>query len=286
MDKNIAGKLNAIQDILKGIKGAEVLFSGGVDSSLVLKIAREICGESVLAVTVDSPFIPRQEIEQAKIMAQVIGAQHLIVPFDPLQEPDLVTNPVERCYLCKKRIFSLARGIAAQKGLAWVVDGTNDQDSRLPRPGLRAAEEMAIRSPLREAGLQKDEVRALAQELGLPNWDKPANSCLATRFPFGELLTRKKLSLIEQGERFLQELGLSCFRLRYHGQHGQYYEQNQGQHHSQLSRIQHHSHLARIHASGRDRKIILDNGLGPKIIQGLRELGFETVTLDLEEYCP
>ncbi|MEW6381123.1 MAG: ATP-dependent sacrificial sulfur transferase LarE [bacterium] len=282
MDENISAKFNAIQGILKGIESTVVLLSGGVDSSLVLKIAREVLGESVLAVTVDSPFIPRQEIEQAKIMAQVIGVHHLIVSFDPLQDPELATNPVERCYVCKKRIFSFARGIAAQKGLAWVVDGTNDQDSRLPRPGLRAAEELAIRSPLREAGLQKDEVRALAQELGLPNWNKPSNSCLATRFPVRELLTRGKLSLIEQGERFLQELGLSCFRLRYHGQ---YYGQHHGQNQTQ-NNDQHHSQLARIHASGHDWKIILDNGLGPKIIHGLRELGFETVTLDLEEYCP
>jgi uncharacterized protein len=265
MNEYLAKKQQVVHDIFKEIKSAVVLFSGGVDSSLVLKIAREVLKKDVLAVTIDSPFIPRREIEQAETLAKIIGVSpgsYIVTRVELLKDPDLnlVINPVERCYVCKKRIFSLAREIAAQRGLACVVDGTNSQDSQLPRPGLRAARELGIRSPLMEAGFQKVEVRALAQELGLPNWNRPSNSCLATRFPFGEILSREKLLRIEEGEMLLTELGLSCFRLRYHGK------------------------LARVHASGPDQKVIMEKGLGPQIVKALRELGFETVTLDLEEY--
>ncbi len=262
MNEHITQKQQIVQDIFKEMGSAVILFSGGVDSSLVLKIARDVLKENILALTIDSPFIPRHTIDQAGELAKIIGCDHLVTLIELLRDPDLIANPVERCYVCKKRIFSLANEIAAQRGLACVVDGTNDQDSQLPRPGLRAAGELGIRSPLREAGLQKDEVRAMARELGLPNWNKPSNSCLATRFPFGEILTREKLLRIEQGEIFLNELGLSCFRLRYHGK------------------------LARIHASGPDQKIIIEKELVQQIVKALKELGFETVTLDPEEYRP
>jgi uncharacterized protein len=267
MDRGIAGKLETVQNSLKKLRSVLVLFSGGVDSSLLLKIASEVLKDNTLAVTIDSPFIPRQEIEQAVALAETTGSDHLIVPVE--LEPDLATNPVWRCYYCKKKIFLLAKKIAEEKGLLYVLDGTNEQDSRLPRPGLQAAEELGVKSPLRDGKLQKEEVRILAKELGLPNWNKPSNSCLATRFLFGESLTREKLQLIEEGENFLRESGLSRFRLRYHEYHG-----HDG----------HHGQLARIHASRPDQKIIMEKNLSARIVKGLKELGFETVTLDLEEY--
>jgi len=278
MDKYLIEKLKAIQGIVRSLESAALLFSAGVDSSLLLSLVREALGDKCLAITIDSPFISRQEIEQAALLANQMAAHHLIMPLDLLKEPGLSANPAERCYLCKRKMFSVAKQIAAQRGLAWVVDGTNAQDLEQHRPGLRASEELGIRSPLREAGLRKDEVRALAQELGLSNWNKPADSCLATRFPQGEPLNREKLSLIDRGERFLKELGLSCFRLRYHSQ-------NQGQSKT-LRQMAAWNQLARVQPSAADRKRILGLGLWPKIASGLKELGFETAILDLEDYCP
>ncbi|MEW5803659.1 MAG: ATP-dependent sacrificial sulfur transferase LarE [bacterium] len=266
MNEQRVKKQEVVQGMLREIARAAILFSGGVDSSLVLKLASEVLKENILAITIDSPFISRQEIDEARKLAGIIGVEHIVVSIDMLNDPDLIINPVERCYLCKKKIFSLAKRIADQRGLACVVDGTNDQDSKLPRPGLRAAEESGVRSPLREGGFQKDDVRLLAKELGLPNWNKPSNSCLATRFPFGEILTRDNLRRIEQGERLLREFGLSCFRLRYHGKMGT------------------SGNLARIHASYQDQKAVIEKG--SQIAKILKEVGFATVTLDIEEYYP
>ncbi|MFP5259873.1 MAG: ATP-dependent sacrificial sulfur transferase LarE [Acidobacteriota bacterium] len=197
-------------------KQAVLAFSGGVDSSFLLHAAGQALGQGLLAVTLDTPYAPRAEIEAAKAMARSLGLRHRVLPV-PIPEA-IGDNPPERCYLCKKTLFRLLLDLAAGEGIACVLDGTNLDDLGDYRPGRRALIELGIESPLLEAGLTKADIRALSREQGLPTWDTPAGACLLTRIPHGVRVTETELARVDAAETWLRNIGFPAVRLRSHGE--------------------------------------------------------------------
>jgi uncharacterized protein len=235
-----------------------VAFSGGVDSTLVCKVAHEQLGERMLAVTARSPVEMPAETEEAITLAERIGCRHVVVDVDDLADLTFVANPPDRCYHCKARRFRLLAELARQEGLAWLADGTNADDADVYRPGRRALAELGVRSPLAEAGLTKADIRALSHALDLPTWDKPSAPCLATRFPYGTQITRQAVTQVAEAETYLHDLGFNPVRVRYH------------------------ENLARIEVEPKALPRAFE--LREKIAARLRELGFAYVTLDLIGY--
>lgn len=251
-------KVNILKEIISGYKSVLVAFSGGVDSTLLLKVAHDVLGERVLAVTAVSEIYPPGEGEGASALARLIGCKHLVFEARGLESPAFAGNPPDRCYHCKKEIYAELLKVARERGLNYVVDGANADDAGDYRPGLRAGKEMGIKSPLLEAGLTKEEIRALSRELGLPTADKPANPCLASRFPYGTTITREGLKQVAEAEKALQEMGFTVVRVR------------------------HHANLARIEVSPGSMPAVLEKSRS--IVQKLREIGYAYVTLDLQGY--
>lgn len=193
-----------------------VAFSGGVDSSVLLLMAQQVLGKNVLAITIDSDFVTREELVQAKKLAKKKGIRTRIIRREVLENKKLKNNPRQRCYFCKKAIMKEMLKIAQKQGACWVVEGSNADDAKCFRPGKRALAELGIKSPLAWAGLTKAEVRSLAKQLGLDSWNKPSSSCLATRFPYGSKLSEKKLQQAAQAEKIIRELGFAQVRVRVH----------------------------------------------------------------------
>ncbi len=238
-----------------------VALSGGVDSSVVAALAFEALKEKAVAVTFDSPLTHPDEVEDAKIVAGQIGIRHQIEKLNELKNGPIIQNPQDRCYHCKSQRFRQAQIFALKHGFNAVVDGTTASDMGENRPGLRAIEELGIISPLREAGITKIEARQIAQELSLPVANKPSNSCLATRIPYGERLSKERLSRIAKAEISIRELiGITTLRVRDHGK------------------------LARIEVSGEKLQLILQKNNAKRIVEQLKSMGYEYVTLDLEGY--
>lgn len=238
-----------------------VAFSGGVDSSLLLKLACEAAGESgsiVYAATVQTRLHPSGELKEAERICREIGARHIVLRVDELAEAGIMDNPADRCYLCKKHLFQKMLEQAAALEVNTVLEGANEDDLHVYRPGLRALKELGIISPLAEAGLTKAEVRELAQEYGLSVASKPAAPCLATRFPYGTALTYEKMEQVEKGEEFLKGFAFKDVRLRVHGD------------------------IARIEVCGTDFGKLMEHR--EKIISYLKGLGYLYVTLDLEGF--
>lgn len=211
-------KLSQLADIIATLESVGVAYSGGTDSSYLLAICLDVLGaDRVLALTADSPLTPRTELIDACALATQLGARHQVLPSDDLANPAIVANPPDRCYHCKFARFEALLQVARAEGLAHLVHGENASDTADYRPGSRAAEELAVRAPLREAGLTKADVRRLSQERGLPTWDKPANACLASRFPYGTHLTAQGLARVEAAEEALRRTwGLRQLRVRDH----------------------------------------------------------------------
>ncbi|MEW6545424.1 MAG: ATP-dependent sacrificial sulfur transferase LarE [Bacillota bacterium] len=206
-----------LRRILSEIPGAVVAFSGGVDSTYLLYVAREVLGQRLLAVTASSEIHPEDEVERARELAGAMGVLHLVVRTRELELPAFSSNPPDRCYHCKRALLSLLWDVARDRGLACVLEGSNASDVLEYRPGARAIAELGVRSPLQEAGLTKSEIRQLSREAGLPTWDLPPMACLATRFPYHTAITRAGLEAVAQAERSLRTLGLRLVRVRHHG---------------------------------------------------------------------
>lgn len=251
-------KLDDLKKLVRQMGKVIVAYSGGTDSTLLLKVAHDELGEDAIAVTAVSPSTPRDELDSAISMAEEIGAQHLLIDSDELDNPDYVANSPQRCYHCKHLRFGKLLEMARDKGFAHVVDGNNLDDLGDHRPGMRAARELGVRSPLKEAGLTKADIRALSRKLGLPTWNKPSGACLASRLPYGTPITSARLKQIEDAERFIRSLGISQLRVRLHGD------------------------VARIEAEAKDLPTLLENRSA--IVNELRGLGFSYVTADLEGY--
>ena len=215
-----APRLARMKEAISACGSALVAFSGGVDSTFVLAVAAEVLGPRALALTAHSPAVPRAEREEARRLAASLGVRHLERESLEQQDPRYVANPEDRCYYCKRELYRLCDETARAEGLAAVLDGFNADDRRDHRPGHRAAEEGRVRSPLAEAGLTKDEVRAWSQAYGLPTWDKPQMACLASRIPYGTPVTPERLAQVERAEAAVRALGFRDLRVRHHGDIG------------------------------------------------------------------
>ncbi|MFH1994152.1 MAG: ATP-dependent sacrificial sulfur transferase LarE [Nitrospinota bacterium] len=253
-------KFNSLKENLRGRGSVLIAFSGGVDSTFLLKTASIIPNLNLLGVTALSSTYPKSEQDEAVQLAKEMGVKHTLIDSEELDIPQFADNNPDRCYHCKKELFSKLKEIAKENGLKYVLDGSNADDSSDYRPGSKAVAELGIKSPLQEAGLTKEEIRELSKEMGLPTWDKPAMACLSSRFPYGEKITKDKLAAIEEGERFLRGLGFRQLRLRHHG------------------------NIARIELSKDDIKRVIEQNMSQQIIEKIKSLGFAYVTIDLEGY--
>ncbi len=254
-------KLAALREILAGMEGILIAYSGGVDSTLLLWAALDALGpERVLAVTASSPIFPRRELIAAEETAHQIGAPHRFIPTGQLEDERFVQNPARRCYFCKREIFTRLVEVARGEGLAWVVEGSNMDDRDEYRPGTQAGRELGVRSPLEEARLTKAEIRSLSRRVGLPTWDSPAQTCLATRFPHGTPITSEGLARVEAAEIMLQEMEFGELRVRHHGS------------------------IARIEVAAEDVTRLAQPEVAAQVVAGFKELGYVYVTLDLEGY--
>ncbi|MBU4601567.1 ATP-dependent sacrificial sulfur transferase LarE [bacterium] len=253
-------KLNNLRKILSEMGSILIAYSGGVDSTFLLKVAREELMDKVTAVTVKSEIHHLREMAIAKKMAQKFKVKHLFIDIDILSNKEFINNPPERCYICKKEIFSRISEMVKELSLNFVADGSNYDDLSDYRPGMKAVRELKIRSPLQEALLTKDDIRLLSKEMDLPTWNKPSNSCLATRIPYGDEITLEKLKRIEEAEDFIHNLGIKQVRVRYHND------------------------LAKIEVREEDMLFSMEEDLRKRIITKLKKLGFIYITLDLQGY--
>lgn len=255
-----ADKLKQLQAIFAAMDRALIAYSGGIDSTLAARVAYDVLGERALAVTAESPSLMPEDLEEAKAQAEAIGIPHRIVPTHEMDNPNYTANPANRCYFCKSELHDTLIPLARQLGYPYVVDGVNADDLQDYRPGIQAAKERGVRSPLAEVGITKLEVREIAKQLGLPWWDKPSQPCLSSRFPYGELITTEKLHRVGRCERYLRALGCRSVRVRSDGD------------------------TARIELPPAQIKAFVAEVDLAALVAAFQDYGFAYVTLDLEGY--
>lgn len=253
-------KFTRLIDTIREMQSVIVAYSGGVDSTLVLKAASMADLQSILAVTADSESLPRDELLFAKQMASYLNVPHRIIKTEELEDENFSGNPPDRCYYCKKELFGKLKEIAFKENFSYILDGTNADDIKDFRPGRRAGAEIGVRSPLLEAGLGKREIREISLELGLPTCDKPQTPCLASRFPYGQRITVEELEKVEKAERFLKNFGLKELRVRNHGE------------------------IARIEIMPEEILIFENKEIRTETLRFLKSLGFKYITLDLQGF--
>jgi pyridinium-3,5-biscarboxylic acid mononucleotide sulfurtransferase len=253
-------KLTQLQALFREMDRALIAYSGGIDSTLVAKIAQDVLGDRALAVTAVSPSLLPEDLEDAKIQAAEIGIAHRLVETDEMENPNYTSNPVNRCYFCKSELYDTLKPLAQDLGYGYTVDGVNADDLHDYRPGIQAAKERGTRSPLAEVGLSKLEVRELSKFLGLSCWDKPAQPCLSSRFPYGEEITVEKLRRVGQAERYLRNLGLTTLRVRSEGG------------------------TAKVELPAHQIQSFVQTTDLPQLVEAFQSYGFIYVTLDLEGF--
>jgi uncharacterized protein len=260
MNDSLEAKLERLRSIFIPMRSLMVAFSGGLDSTFVLKVAQDTIGKRVMALTTTSPTMPDEDRRTAIEMAGQIGARHVVVESNELEIPGYAGNPINRCYLCKHNLFTVCEAKAGELGIEQIVDGLNLDDLHDYRPGIKAATEKSVRHPLVEAELNKAEIRELSRALGLTTWDRPASPCLSSRFPYGTEITLEGLHKVERGEQFLHSLGFRVARVRYHGE------------------------VARIEVESSEIPALLEPELRETVDRELKKIGFRFVTVDLKGF--
>lgn len=255
---DLKGRFEILKDIIRDKGSCAVAFSGGVDSTFLLAVSHELLKERCIAITSDSPLIPRHEAKTASDFCREKGIKQIVFDPDVLSDPLIRENSADRCYFCKKTIFYEIMKIASDNGIDHVFDGTNKDDEGDFRPGMKALTELGVESPLRQAGLTKKDIRELSKEMGLDTWDMPSFACLATRIPYGQEITTELLGRIESAEKILREEGFKQYRVRAHGD------------------------LARIEVMPCDMDMLLKKRA--LISEGIKDAGFKFVTMDLAGY--
>ena len=258
--QTLDAKLARMRAIFAPMRSVIVAFSGGVDSTFVLKVAFETIGDKVLALTTTSPTMPDEDRESALAMARVIGARHLIVESNELEIPGYSANPINRCYLCKHNLFTVCEAKAAELGIDNIVDGLNLDDLHDYRPGMQAASEKRVRHPLVEAELSKAEIRELSRTMELPTWDRPASPCLSSRFPYGTEITVEGLEKVAAGERLLHAMGFKVARVRFHGE------------------------VARLELERSEIARIFETQIRDTVEREFKKIGFRFVAIDLKGF--
>lgn len=253
-------KFQQLKDNIKKRGSAAVAFSGGVDSTFLVRVAHEILGDKLVAVTATSSTYPERELKEAIQYAKDMGVKHIIISSEELDIEGFASNPKNRCYYCKKELFTKINEVAKQNSVQYVFDGSNVDDNGDYRPGMQAARELEVISPLKEANLTKADIRELSKELGLPTWDKPSFACLSSRFPYGNKITLQKLKMVDEAEQYLLDLGIRQVRVRHHGE------------------------IARIEVSPEERVQFFDVEVMDKIGEKFKKIGFTYVTLDMLGY--
>ena len=257
VNADLEAKYGRLLEVLRELEGVVVAFSGGVDSTLLARAAADALGARAVLVTADSETYPTVELAEARRLAALIGARHVVVRTEELANPEYARNGANRCFFCKEELFARLAPVAEQEGLRALVYGANVDDLGDHRPGMKSATERGVRAPLIEAGLTKREIRELSRALGLPTWDKPSFACLSSRFQYGDRITADKLRQVDEAEAFVRGLGFRQFRVR------------------------HHDRLARLEIPLDEIPRLWQDGRHAAIVTRFRELGYVYVTVDL-----
>lgn len=253
-------KIEKLKEYLENLDSAIIAYSGGIDSSFLALMAHKVLGENAVAVTLASPLVSAREMDASKKLAKLMGFRHHVLAADILSTPSFAHNPKNRCYICKKALFYALCRYRQKRGFAAVIEGSNADDRQAYRPGLAALKELGIQSPLADFGFNKKEIRSLAKGLGLPNHSLPSTACLASRIPYGQKISVKKLDMISRAEDFIAGLGFEVVRVRYHNP------------------------IARIEVQKNQLNNLLKDGTYRQISQYLKKLGFGYITVDLDGF--